>query len=160
MRRGRVDRLLSQFLEEDFEMSAPLLGSIRRWYRNWRAARKGAVELQCAGAAEVERIAQELGFSSSELRSLVSHPDEHQLLAQRMARLRLQSSVFAEPDPATSRDLQRVCAMCGFKYRCARDLAVEGFDPAWQEWRDYCPNATTLSALGAFGKDCDPTSWE
>jgi len=27
---------------------------------------------------------------------------------------------------------------------------MEVLDPAWQEWRDYCPNATTLSALGAL----------
>jgi len=55
-----------------------ILDGIRRWYRNWSAAREGAFELQCAGAAEVGRIAQELGLSSFELRALVSHPDEPQ----------------------------------------------------------------------------------
>src|ERR1700694_3158486 len=128
----------------------PILDTIRRWHRNWRAARKGASELQCAGTAEMERIAQELGLSSFELRSLVSHPDERELLGKRLAGLHLEPSALARSEPATFRDVQRVCAMCGFKYRCARDLAVEALDPAWQEWRDYCPNATTLSALGAL----------
>ena len=148
-------------------MTAPprpwsILDSVRRWYRNWNAAREGAFELQCAGADEVERIAQELGLSSFELRSLVSHPDERELLAQRMAGVHLEPRAVAQSDPAASRDLQRVCAMCGFKYRCARDLAVEALDPSWQQWRDYCPNAATLSALGAFrsAEASDPASWE
>jgi hypothetical protein len=137
-----------------------ILDGIRRWYRHWSAAREGAFELQCAGAAEVERMAQELGLSSFELRSLVSHPDERELLAQRMAGVHLEPKALAQSDPATFRDLQRVCAMCGFKYRCARDLAVEALDPFRQKWRHYCPNAATLSALGAFGEASDPASWE
>ena len=136
----------------------PILDGIRRWYRNWSAAREGAFELQCAGAAEVERIAQELGLSTFELRALVSHPDDRELLAKRMAGMHLEPAAVAQSDPAMSRDLQRVCAMCGFKYRCARDLALEPLDPDWQGWRDYCPNATTLSALGAVGQKSDPTS--
>src|SRR6266513_347670 len=105
-------------------MTAPprpwsILDSVRRWYRNWNAAREGAFELQ----------------------SLVSHPDERELLAKRMAGVHLEPRAVAQSDPSTSRDLQRVCAMCGFKYRCARDLAVEALDPSWQQWRDYCPNA-------------------
>jgi hypothetical protein len=137
-----------------------ILDGIRHWYRNSSAAREGTFELQCAGAAEVERIAQELGLSSFELRALVSHPDDRELLAKRMAVVHLEPKAVAQSDPATFRDLQRVCAMCGFKYRCARDLAVEALDPARQEWRDYCPNAATLSALGAFGEASDPASWE
>jgi hypothetical protein len=137
-----------------------MLDTVRRWRRNWRAAREGTFELQCAGAAEVERIAQELGLSSVELRALVSHPDDRELLAKRMAVLHLEPRAVAQLDPAAFRDLQRVCAMCGFKYRCARDLAVETLDPAQQEWRDYCPNAATLNVLGAFTEASDPASWE
>jgi hypothetical protein len=137
-----------------------MLDRVRRWHSHWNAAREGAFELQCAGAAEVERVAQELGLSTFELRSLVSHPDERELLAQRMAGVHLEPRAVAQSNPSTFCDLQRVCAMCGFKYRCARDFTVEAFDPAWQEWRDYCPNAVTLRALGAFGEASDPASWE
>jgi hypothetical protein len=70
--------------------------AIRAQYRNWSAAREGAFELQCAGAAEVGRIAQELGLSSFELRALVSHPDDRKLLAKRMAGVRLEpKAVFS-----------------------------------------------------------------
>src|SRR2546426_11666492 len=94
----------------------PILETIRRWRRSWRATGEPPFELQCAGTIEVERIAQELGLSSSELRSLVSRPDERELLAKRVAGLNLGPNVLARSDPATFRDLQRVCALCGFKY--------------------------------------------
>jgi len=133
----------------------PILDSVNRWYRNWRAARQGGFELECAGAAEVERIAQALGLSSFELRELVSHPDDRDLLAKRLLGVRPEARATATSDTSILRDLQRVCAMCGFKYRCARDLAV---DPARQDWRDYCPNAATLRAIGAFREASDPAS--
>ena len=128
----------------------PIVSTLRRWYRNWSAARDGTFGLQCAGAAEVERIAQDLGLSSFELQELVRHPDERELLAQRMAVLHLEPTALARSEPATLRDLQRVCSLCNVRGRCASDLEDRGRDPAWQEWRDYCPNATTLSALAAL----------
>lgn len=128
----------------------PIVSTLRRWYRNWSAAREGAFGLQCAGAAEVQRIAQDLGLSSFELQELVRHPDERELLAQRMALLHLEPTAFARSEPAASRDLQRVCSLCNVRERCAGDLEEQSRDPAWQEWRDYCPNATTLSALAAL----------
>jgi len=142
-------------LQKEFRMAAPprhwpIVSTLSRWYRNWNTARKGGFELQCAGAAEVERIAQELGLSSFELQNLVSHPDERELLAERMAALHLEPVSLAQSEPATFRDLQRVCALCGVRDRCAVDLEEQGRDPAWQEWRDYCPNATTLSALATL----------
>src|SRR5436309_12281581 len=97
----------------------PILDGIRRWYRNWSAAREDAFELQCAGAAEVERIAQELGLSSFELQNLVKRPDERPLLARRLAALHIEPPALAKSEPATFRDLQRVCALCGVRDRCA-----------------------------------------
>jgi hypothetical protein len=135
----------------------PVLDNVSRWYRNWRTAREGGFELECVGAAEVERIAQELGLSSFELRELVTHPDDRDLLAKRLSGVRPEARAIAESDASVLRDLQRVCAMCGFKYRCARDLAV---NPAAEDWRDYCPNAATLRALGAFREAADPACWE
>ncbi len=61
----------------------PILDTVGHWYRNWSAAREGAFEFQCVGTAEVERIAQDLGPSSSELRTIVSHPDERDLFGEK-----------------------------------------------------------------------------
>jgi len=99
-----------------------------------------------------ERCPQQLVKKNTviELQNLVSHPDERELLAERMAALHLEPISLAQSEPATFRDLQRVCALCGVRDRCAVDLEEQGRDPAWQEWRDYCPNATTLSALATL----------
>jgi hypothetical protein len=64
-----------------------------------------------------------------------------------MTVLHLEPTAFAQSEPATFRDCN---ALCGVRGRCARDLEQQRQDPAWQEWRDYCPNATTLSALAAL----------
>ena len=64
--------------------------------------------------------------------------------------LHLEPKGLAQTQPAAWRDLQRVCALCGVRNECARDLDEQPRDPAWQEWRNYCANATTLSALAAL----------
>ena len=132
------------------ERSGSLFDRLTRWYRRWSVAREEAYELQCAGAVEVERIAQELGLSPFELQQLINHPDDRELLRDRMAVLHLDPAALAQSDAAMLRDMQRICALCGVRHRCARDLAEQGRDPAWQDWQDYCPNATTLSALAAL----------
>ena len=72
------------------------------------------------------------------------------LLFQRMAMLRIDPGDLAEEDPLLFRELQGMCALCQSRGQCAADLAHEFEDPGWQGWRDYCPNATTLSMLSAL----------
>ena len=132
-----------------------LFDALARWYRRWSVAREDALGLQCAGAVEVERIAHELGLSTFELQQLINHPDDRELLRDRMAVLHLDAAALAQSDSAMLRDMQRICALCGVRDRCARDLAEQGRDPAWQDWQDYCPNATMLSALAALRAPLD-----
>jgi hypothetical protein len=40
--------------------------------------------------------------------------------------------------------------LCRSKERCVLDLAQECDELANPVWREYCPNATTLNALGAL----------
>jgi hypothetical protein len=69
------------------------------------------------------------------------------LLSRRMDALDLDESEVARVERATFQDLQRVCSMCDCKKRCARDLARDAADSVW---KDYCPNARTLTALDAL----------
>jgi hypothetical protein len=71
-------------------------------------------------------------------------------LRRRMAALRVDPDELARSEPAAFQELQRLCATCDSRGRCALDLADESTDPAWQAWRDYCPNATTLSVRSAL----------
>src|SRR6266536_3557250 len=85
----------------------PFVSTLGRWYRNWNTAREGAFELQCAGAAEVERIAQELGLSSFELQNLVKRPDAERARGpaglRRSAQSRLSNLRFARSRAAPPR---------------------------------------------------------
>lgn len=44
-----------------------------------------------------------------------------------------------------------LCAHCAARGKCMRDLDDEFADPGWGDWRNYCPNATTLSILSTLG---------
>ncbi len=116
-----------------------LLDPIRRY---WQSERERAELAQCA-PEDLERMAQDVGVDGVTLRALAARgPDAAHLLAVRMATLRLDPQQVAYREPATNCDLQRVCAFCREKRRCAADLdAGRGGAPT------YCPNAATLLAL-------------
>ena len=71
-------------------------------------------------------------------------PDAAKLLLERMAALHLDAEAVAKSEPATMRDLQRLCSMCASKRQCQFDFLLMPDDP---KWRHYCPNADTLDAL-------------
>jgi hypothetical protein len=126
----------------------PMIDGMRRWWRDWRGARSGAAELECCGACEVERLARDLGMSAAELRKIAGRgPESGDLLLNRMAALDLDRNEIAATEPRVFQDLQRVCALCENHRRCARDLARDSSDQAWE---DYCPNVATLKVLNAL----------
>jgi hypothetical protein len=66
-----------------------------------------------------------------------------------MALLQVDRDELASNDPLLFRELQALCTLCSSKERCVLDLAQEGEELANPAWREYCPNAATLNALGA-----------
>lgn len=71
--------------------------------------------------------------------------DPAELLTRRMALMGLAPDDLALDGAPSWQELQRICAACAHRARCAHDLANEFADPAWDAWRNYCPDATTLS---------------
>jgi hypothetical protein len=67
-----------------------------------------------------------------------------------MEALSLNPDEVTHIEPLTVRGLQHRCVRCKKREQCALDLADEFADPGWQSWRDYCPNAATLSMLSTF----------
>jgi len=121
------------------------LEAVREWYRGLTRSQSS---LPDCGAEGLERMAHDIGVSSAELCKLASRgPESADLLLQRMEVLDLDENEVARTERATFQDLQRVCSMCDCKKRCARDLARDPADPVW---KDYCPNAQTLTALNAL----------
>ena len=128
--------------------SRTLTKAVLQWWRDWTRRSAARLELKCRGEDEVERMAKDVGVSSSELRRLASlGPDSADLLLRRMAALDLDRNEVSRTEPRAFQDLQRVCTMCNHHRRCRRDLARDSGDPAWE---DYCPNAATLMALNAL----------
>ena len=65
-----------------------MMEGMKQWWRNWRGASSRLTELACCGEYEVERMAHDLGMSSSELRKVANHgPEAADLLLRRMAKL-------------------------------------------------------------------------
>jgi hypothetical protein len=69
------------------------------------------------------------------------------LLLRRMAVIDIDPDELNSSDPLLFRELQGLCTLCRSRRRCARDIAYDAADPAWQGWKDYCPNGATLSKL-------------
>ena len=122
----------------------------RRW-SDWVKRRRAVSELselKCYAEEEIERIAKDVGVSSTAIHKLVSRgSDAANLLLHRMAVLNLDRNEVSRTEPQVFQELNRNCALCDSRRRCMRDLARDSNDPVWEE---YCPNAATLLALNAL----------
>lgn len=121
---------------------------IADWWHDWRHSTARSADLDDCADFEVDRMARDVGLTTSELQRLV-HRGSHSadLLHCRMAVLDLDPREVDEVDRATFLDLTRVCTNCDCKGRCKRDLARRPDDAVWE---DYCPNVATLKMLNAM----------
>ena len=122
-----------------------LIAPLAAWWRRQRLNQAPFDNFAALGSEEVARIAQDVGLSSSELRSLSGYcADAADLLDRRLAAVGLDPKELAHAVPAEMRDMERLCTLCQSKGRCARDLGADPDDPVW---RQYCPNEATIMQL-------------
>jgi hypothetical protein len=127
------------------------LGVVASWWRRWKDRRKAVSELECCGSDEVGHIARDIGISPAELRTLAARwPDSADLLPRRITAVGLNIEQIGSDEPQVRRDLERVCAHCADRSRCARDLDRDSED---RGWRDYCPNVATIDELRSEARD-------
>src|SRR5215471_10425234 len=128
------------------EEGRTVLGRVGEWLKGWWERSIMLAELDACSGAEVERMARDTGVGVGDLRVLAGKwPDSADLVNRRLAAIGLDTVDVEEAHPATMRDLQRVCSLCDNKRVCEHDLDRS---PANASWREYCPNAGTLAALG------------
>lgn len=129
---------------------APHLSPVARvlhWLQDWRTRQAELAELDTLGADGVRSIASDLGLSPADLRELTAlGPHAADLMPRLMTALGLDPAVIERAEPMVFRDLQRACACCSDHGRCAHDLADGTIA---ETYREYCPNAETMSALQA-----------
>ena len=65
-------------------------------------------------------------------------------LARLLKALGVDPDKLAHADPATMRNLQKVCLACEVKGHCRHELATGS---AAKNYRGYCPNAITLDQM-------------
>lgn len=105
------------------------------------------LERERVGPREVSGAVEDPATSGGDMPARYCY--DTSLLFRRMALLQIDRDELASDDPLLFRELQGLCTLCGSKGQCMRHFAQECDEAARQEWRDYCPNATTLNALGA-----------
>jgi hypothetical protein len=114
----------------------------------WQDARKNwqrMHELDHLDPEVLNRMAVDVGLNPEDLVRLSKQPDGLPLLIdKRLAALELDPEDIRKLSPLLLRDLERTCAMCADKGRCADDMAA---DPQAPGWESYCPNSGTLRSL-------------
>lgn len=125
--------------------------SIFKAWKDWKVGCLGFADSDACSEYELKRRAHYLGIPVAQLRWVLSYsPDPISLLERRMEALSLNPDEVAHMEPLTIRELRHRCVKCEKRGQCALDLADEFADPGWQSWRNYCPNAATLSMLSTF----------
>jgi hypothetical protein len=115
-----------------------------RWQRALHRHRSIA-ELAACSPSELHRIAEDVGLSDGDLKSLAcSHAGPTELMPKRLQALGLDPAYFRYARTAAYRDMERVCGTCKSWRRCARDLAKGDVQAGMQ---GYCLNAPTIDAL-------------
>lgn len=133
--------------QKDYPTVDFVLGAIADWINKYRYMTTLHDEFQRCSPDEVRQIANDLSVPLDQLRALASKgPGAAALLDKLLVALSVDPDALQKSDPATMRDLQRLCIACRQKKRCQHELE-EG--TAAEHYRSYCPNAFTLESLFA-----------
>lgn len=122
-----------------------LLGRALDWWHEVRENWQRLHELDALSETEIQRMAHDMGLSSDEFVRMAHQPAGTQLLLEkRLAGLQLDAEDIRKLSPLLLADLQKTCARCTDKGRCASDFRAS---PNPAGWETYCPNAGTLRTL-------------
>jgi hypothetical protein len=133
------------------EMTYPalevVLDAVANWFRKHHDAAGSYDELTTWEPEEIARTARDIGVSSDELiRMADKGPHAADQLPRLLHALGVDPGMLSRNDPAMMRDMQRLCTACSRKRRCERELAA---GTAANNYRSFCPNATSLETLPA-----------
>ena len=117
-----------------------LADAIRRW-----CDRRELARFVGDSPGEAARVAHHLNLDTGTLMQIAARGSGAPvLLNRRLALLGIDPEQLRRREPAVAQDLARCCTLCGSKSRCAKDMVR---DPGAADWRSYCLNESTLTAL-------------
>jgi len=134
-----------QVRQDDYPTVSLVMDAIADWVNKYRALADVRHEFGQCSPEDVRQIAKDLGIPIDDLCAMSArNPHAADLMLKMLTALSVNPEALAKCEPATMRDLQRLCTSCGHKSRCAHELA-EG--TAVEHFKSFCPNAFTLDAL-------------
>lgn len=134
-----------QHMQQQPGSAHPLIGRVLDWWHDVRDSWRRMHELETLSDHELARIAHDVGMSSDELvRAAAAPSGTGLLLERRLASLGLDAEEIRKLSPLILADLQRTCALCTEKGRCAHDFETSEDQAGWES---YCPNSGTLRTL-------------
>jgi hypothetical protein len=114
-------------------------------FADWLKHRQELSEIRQLDRGDFDRIAQELQVSAGDLEELVQKgPHAADELPHLLKALGIDEASLARTQPLVLRDMERVCALCGHKAQCDRDLVA---GTAAEHYEGYCLNAPTIDRL-------------
>lgn len=116
----------------------------------WIKHRRELSEVRQMNRTDFDLIARDLRVSPDELDRLVAagaHSADE--MPEMLKALGIEVADLARVDPLLVRDMQRVCSLCRDKAHCHGELAG---GTAAQHYKEFCPNAPTIDALGDLAK--------
>lgn len=121
-------------------------GLAARW-QQYRSAQSMRTELERADPAMLRMLASEMGLSPAELiDSAASGYQADELMLSMAQAFGVDPAQLSREAPWVFRDLGVVCARCGDKKRCAREISA---GTARANADDFCPNAAHFPELAA-----------
>ena len=122
-----------------------ILSQVLDWYNGARAKWTKLQDVDNLSPDDIIWMAEDVGLPKEQFLELVRQPDGAAgLLHKRLAALGLDPQEIRQLSPLLLGDLQRTCACCQDKERCADDMADDPNPPGWEA---YCPNSGTLRTL-------------
>jgi uncharacterized protein YjiS (DUF1127 family) len=114
-------------------------------FADWLQHRREINEMRQMENADLERIAGDLRISAGDLEELVRQgPHAADELPRLLKTLGIDENNLASAQPMLLRDMERVCALCGHKGQCDRDLVA---GTSAEHYAEYCSNAPTIETL-------------
>jgi hypothetical protein len=135
----------TMFAPPDIVPGPSLLSRVRTRVSQWRNHLDLALDLKDLDPAQARRVLEARGVIQGEFWQLPAAARVSVLLLSHLMRvIGLSPERIRQQRPTVMQDLERVCASCGDRVRCERDLE-QGHSRT--TYRTFCPNADTLDAL-------------
>lgn len=115
-------------------------------FADWLKHRRELSEIRQMNRTDFNVIAQDLRISPDDLDRLVeAGPHSADEMPKMLEALGIDLENLMRTEPLLVRDMQRVCSLCRDKAHCHGEFAA---GTAAEHYKEYCPNAPTIEALG------------